>query len=91
MVGDELGILINIYNSAVQLCWIPLNPKSQKAAILAIYCTATRRQVQVVWAEYISFYAIVTNYNGTLATAQARIHVAAHIKVAKLEAILALK
>ena len=34
-------------------------------------------------AEYISVYAIVTNYNGPLATAQARILVATHINVAK--------
>ena len=47
--------------------------------------------MQVVWAEYISFYGIVTDYNGPLATAQARIHVATHIEVAKDEDILALK
>ena len=51
---------------------------------------ASRLQVEVVWAEYISFYTIVTNYNGPLATAQARIDVATHIKVAKYGAILAL-
>eukprot|EP00986_Skeletonema_menzelii_P017820 scaffold22293_cov116-Skeletonema_menzelii.AAC.1 len=33
----------------------------------------------------------LTNYNGPLATAQARIHVATYRKVAKYEAILALK
>ena len=36
-------------------------------------------------------YGIVTNYNGPLATAQARIHVATHIEVANYGAILALK
>eukprot|EP00986_Skeletonema_menzelii_P017180 scaffold18075_cov91-Skeletonema_menzelii.AAC.1 len=50
---------------------------------VAYKAVASRLQVQIVRAEYISFYAIVTNYNGPLTTAQARIDVATHIKVAK--------
>eukprot|EP00986_Skeletonema_menzelii_P010161 scaffold4846_cov93-Skeletonema_menzelii.AAC.1 len=57
---------------------------------VAYKAVASRLQVQVVWAEYISVYAIITNYIGPLATAQARIHVATHIKVAKYEAIFSL-
>ncbi len=33
-------------------------------------------QVKVAWAVYITFYAIVANYNEPLAAAQAHIHVA---------------
>eukprot|EP00986_Skeletonema_menzelii_P016941 scaffold16665_cov159-Skeletonema_menzelii.AAC.1 len=58
---------------------------------VAFKAVASRLQVQVVRAEYISFYAIVTNYNEPLTTAQARIHVVTHIKVAKYWAILVLK
>eukprot|EP00986_Skeletonema_menzelii_P017249 scaffold18505_cov108-Skeletonema_menzelii.AAC.1 len=66
-------------------------PKHAKSSAFLQSKVAFHLQVQVVWAEYISFYAIVTNYNGPLATPQARIDIATHMKVAKLEAILALK
>ena len=58
---------------------------------VAYKTVASLLQETLVWAEYISFYTINTNYNEPLATAQARIHVATHRKVAKYEAILALK
>ena len=44
---------------------------------------AWRLQVQVGCAEYISFFAILTNCNGPIAAPQARIDVATHTKVAK--------
>ena len=47
---------------------------------------ASRLQVKLAWAEYISFYTIVSNYDGPLAADIARIDDATHIKVAKYEA-----
>ena len=48
----------------------------------------SRLQVKFALAEYISFYTIVTNYNGPLVADSARIDDATHIKVAKYEATL---
>ena len=39
--------------------------------------------MKCVWAEYISFYTIVSNYDGPLAVDVAHIDDATHIKAAK--------
>ena len=44
---------------------------------------ASPLQVKLACTEYISFYTIVANYNDSLAAAQAHIHVATLIKIAK--------
>ena len=52
---------------------------------------ASQLRVKFAWAEYITFYTIVANYNGALAADIARIGNATHIKAAKYEATLTLK
>ena len=52
---------------------------------------ASQLRVKFAWVEYISFYTIVANYNGTLAADVARIDDATHIKAVKYEATLTLK
>ena len=52
---------------------------------------ASLLHVKFACAEYISFYAIVTNHNGPLAADVARIDDTTHIKVAKYGANLMLK
>eukprot|EP00986_Skeletonema_menzelii_P015124 scaffold11048_cov98-Skeletonema_menzelii.AAC.2 len=47
---------------------------------VAYKVVASRLQVQVVWVEYISFCAIVTNYNGPLAARTALIDDARHLR-----------
>ena len=58
---------------------------------VAYTAVASRLHMEVVWDEYISFFAIVTNYNGPLASAQARIDVATHVKGSQHEANSTLK
>ena len=57
----------------------------------AYEAVSSRLQEQFVWAEYISFYTIITNYNGPLASDVACINIITHITVARYGAILALK